>query len=529
MDKKTIKKYIYWGIFIVFVIGSILAGDPFRFIDMIIVRPIVNLLFVIFNLVHDFGLAIIILTIIVKLCMWPIMKKQLNQSKLIRKLQPELVQIKKNCKGNKQLESLQTMDLYKRYNVKPFASMLTLLIQLPIFIAIFSAIKVVATPSPQDNLMNRAYDIVAYEGSEIQKLEEKQKVYLEAWINTETPVEEKTAYDFHPQLFGTINLDVQASNVVDIVMGRKEFSWSVIFILGCTIMASVIQYWATKQQMPSGKSEKKKKFRDILREAKEGKEIDESEISTMATGSMAGMMPIMMFIIMFNLNGALAFYYFLSNVITVTQQRIVLRKVDDDIDAATDKAVLKELRGIREAEVVENKKTGTKVTRISAKDIKKKRRWKMNKDESIRFASRYLEDLLSFFGINVAVSSTVDDEVIQLSVPSTSLNSLLIGRGADNLRALQHLVSMALVAKDAELTRVNVDVANYKRQRADRIASKAEGWIAKVRKTGESMEINLNAADRRVVHKVAQDYSDIETHSEGEGRERKLIISKISE
>ena len=40
------------------------------------------------------------------------------------------------------------------------------------------------------------------------------------------------------------------------------------------------------------------------------------------------------------------------------------------------------------------------------------------------------------------------------------------------------------------------------------------------------MTIDLNAADRRVVHKVAADYSDIETHSEGEGRERKLIISK---
>ena len=83
----------------------------------------------------------------------------------------------------------------------------------------------------------------------------------------------------------------------------------------------------------------------------------------------------------------------------------------------------------------------------------------MNKDESIRFASRYLEDLLSFFGINVAVTSTIDDEVIQLSVPSTSLNSLLIGRNADNLRALQHIVSMALVSKEAEVTRVNVDVA----------------------------------------------------------------------
>lgn len=363
------KKYIYGGLFVAFVIGSIATGGPFNFIDMIIVRPIVNILFVIFNLVHDFGLAIIILTIIVKMLMWPIMKRQLNQSKLIRKLQPELTQIKKNCKGNKQLESLQTMDLYKRYNVKPMRSMLTLLIQLPIFIAIFSAIRVIATPMPTDNLMNRAYDIVAYEGSEIKNLEEKQKVYLDSLMDESVPAEEKVAYDFHPQLFGVINLDVKAS---DVLMGK--FSWSALFILVCTVAASVIQYWATKQQMPSGKSEKKKKFRDLIKDAKEGKEVDESEISTMATGSMAGMMPIMMFIIMFNLNGALAFYYFLSNIITVVQQRIVLRKVDDEIDTATDKAVLKELRGIKEAEVVENKKTGTKVTRISAKDIKKKRR-----------------------------------------------------------------------------------------------------------------------------------------------------------
>ena len=151
----------------------------------------------------------------------------------------------------------------------------------------------------------------------------------------------------------------------------------------------------------------------------------------------------------------------------------------------------------------------------------------MNKDESIRFAAKYLEDLLSFFGINVVVSSTIDEEVIQLSVPSTSLNSLLIGRNADNLRALQHIVSMALVTHGAEVTRVNVDIASYKRQRADRISEKAEGWIRKVRETGEPMTINLNAADRRVVHKLAGDYSDIETHSEGEGRDRKLIISKI--
>lgn len=365
----SVKKYIYWGLFVGFVFGSIVLGSPFNLIDFVVVRPIVNILFVIFNLVHDFGLAIIIFTVLVKLCMWPLTKRQLNQTRLMRKLQPELTQIKKNCKGNKQLESLQTMDLYKRYNVKPFASILTLIIQLPIFIAIFSAIRVIATPLPQDNLMNRAYDIVAYEGSEIRTLEEKQKVFLEDQANTEKPLEEKTAYDFHPLLFGVIRLDVKAS---DVMMGK--FSWSALFILGCAVMASVVQYFATKQQMPSGKSEKKKKFRDLINQAKEGKEIDDADISSITAGQMSMMMPLMMFFIMFNLNGALAFYYFLSNVITIVQQKVILSRVNKEIDDMTDKVVLKELRNIQEAKVVENKKTGTKITRISAKDNKKKRR-----------------------------------------------------------------------------------------------------------------------------------------------------------
>jgi spoIIIJ-associated protein len=151
----------------------------------------------------------------------------------------------------------------------------------------------------------------------------------------------------------------------------------------------------------------------------------------------------------------------------------------------------------------------------------------VNKDESINFATKFLEDVLSFFGVNVAVKSSYDEDVIELSVPSSELNAFLIGRGAETLRSLQHLVSSALIAQDAELTRVNVDVANYKKQRAERIASKAESWVKHVRETGEPYEVGLNAADRRIVHKVAGNYSDIETHSEGEGRDRRIIISRV--
>lgn len=363
-----------------FVAGSIAAGGPFNFIDIIIVRPIVNIQFMIFNLVHDFGLAIIIFAILVKICMLPLTKRQLMQTRLMRKIQPELTQIRKNCNGNKQLESIQTMDLYKRYNIKPFASILTLLIQLPIFIAVFSAIRVIATPLPADNLSNRVYEIVAYEGSEIRMLEEKQQAYLADLSNNDIPVEEKAEYDFHPSLFGVIDLTARASDVIN----PARFSWSAVFMLVISVAAAVAQYFATKQQMPSGKSEKSKKFRDLLRDAKEGKDIDDSDVSAMSTAQMGKMMPLMMFIIMINLHGALAFYYFLTNVLTIVQQKLIFAKARDEMDNNTDKAMLKELkktesgrkmRGkIKEAEVVENKKTGTKITRISAKDTKKKRR-----------------------------------------------------------------------------------------------------------------------------------------------------------
>lgn len=152
----------------------------------------------------------------------------------------------------------------------------------------------------------------------------------------------------------------------------------------------------------------------------------------------------------------------------------------------------------------------------------------MSRDESVEFARTYVADLLSFFGINVAVEASVQDDVIELSVPSTEMNSLLIGRGAETLRSLQFLVSNVLRNKDAALSRVNLDIADYKKQRADRLAEKARGWIEEVRRTGSSHVERLNAADRRIVHQVATDYSDIKTFSEGEGVERRITIIQSS-
>jgi len=152
----------------------------------------------------------------------------------------------------------------------------------------------------------------------------------------------------------------------------------------------------------------------------------------------------------------------------------------------------------------------------------------MNKEESIAFAVKYTEDLISFFGYNVSVASTVEDDVIELDVPSTAINSILIGRNAETLRSLQFLVSNVLRNKDAALQRVNIDIAGYKKQRSERIAKQAREWIEDVRRTGNSHIEYLNAADRRVVHHVASEYSDIRTFSEGEGRDRRITIAQAA-
>lgn len=152
----------------------------------------------------------------------------------------------------------------------------------------------------------------------------------------------------------------------------------------------------------------------------------------------------------------------------------------------------------------------------------------MNREESVEFAQNYISDLLSFFGVNVEVVASVEDDVIELSVPSTELNSLFIGRGAETLRSFQFLISTVLRNKNADLSRVNLDIADYKKQRAERLAEKARGWIEEVRRTGSSHVERLNAADRRVVHQVATEYPDIHTFSEGEGYDRRITISQTS-
>lgn len=151
-------------------------------------------------------------------------------------------------------------------------------------------------------------------------------------------------------------------------------------------------------------------------------------------------------------------------------------------------------------------------------------------EQSIQYAKKYLEDLLSFFGLNTEVHATnSEDEVIELQVPSSHLNGFLIGNRGETMHGLQFLTSSALKNGGFGMTRVNVDIAEYKKQRAERLSQKAEDWIKEVKESGKPMDLRpMNAADRRVVHKLADEHGLI-SESAGEGRDRHVILKPAEE
>lgn len=306
--------------------------------ETLIVQPIFNLLIGLYSVLpgNDFGIAIILFTIVIRFALWPLVVKQLHQVKAMRKLQPELAKIKKASKGNRQAESLQMLELYKKHGVKPFRSILMLLIQLPIFIALYQVIQIFT--SQRDQIEAFTYNFL------------ENVAPIRALIDNPE--------QFNENLFGVIDLTSSAITSSGLTM---------FFLFALAGLAAWTQYVISKQTAPQSTT---KRFRDVMAEAAEGKQPDQAELNAVMMSKMIKILPIMMLIIMVSLPGALALYYATSNIFAALQQAYLLRKDAREMDALADKEIKKEgkkatakarAKQAREGEV-------TKVTRIKAKD-----------------------------------------------------------------------------------------------------------------------------------------------------------------
>lgn len=274
--------------------------------ESFIVKPIFNLLVLIYGLLpgHNFGLSIILFTIIVRLLMWPLVKKQLHQAKAMREMQPELKRIKKASKGNKQQESLMLMELYKERGISPFGSIGTLVVQLIILIGLYSGLnKVVMDP--------QAFITFSYPW-----------LHNLSWLKSLG----SDIHQFDATLFGFVDLSRAAIN-----KGGGIYYPALVIVIG----SAIAQFFQSKQLMPNPKDGRG--LRAILKEAGDGKKADQSDVNAAVGRSTRYFLPIMIVLFTINIASALSLYWLVGGVVAYIQQARVLGRDELEMEALADK------------------------------------------------------------------------------------------------------------------------------------------------------------------------------------------------
>ncbi len=309
---------------------------------ILIIKPIFNLLVLIYALLpgHNFGLAIILFTILVRLLMWPVIKKQLHQAKAMRELQPELKKIKAKTKGNKQQESLMLMELYKERNINPFGSIGTLIIQFIILIGLYVGLnKVVHDPK----------QMIDFSYTALHNL---------PWLHTLAG----NIHQFDETLLGLVDLTRPALN-----QGGGIYWPAMLLVAG----SAIGQYFQSAQLMPSPKDGRG--LRAILKEANQGKNADQSEVSAAIGRQTKFLIPFMIFIFTVNLPSALSLYWFTGAIVAYLQQGYILRQDETEMESIADSPSKSEAI---EGEVISKQSVPNKKAKKSSKSKAAKKRRK---------------------------------------------------------------------------------------------------------------------------------------------------------
>jgi len=311
----------------------------------LIVQPIFNLLVLIYALLpgHNFGLAIIIFTVVIRMLMWPLVKKQLHNAKAMRALQPDLKRIKKAAAGDRQKESMLVMELYKERGVNPFSSLGIIILQLPILLGLYSGLRRIID-DPQ-NLVSFAYP----------------------WVQNLSWLKELAGdiSKFDHNLFGIVDLSRSA-------WGNGPTYWPAMVLV---LASALSQYYQSKQLMPDDKDARK--VRDIMKGAGQGQTPDSGEMNAAVSRNMRYFIPVMIFFFTVNLASALSLYWLVSGIVAIIQQRIVFNKDEEEMTGGTSgPSRLKVTTSVLEGEVIsppKKSKPTPKKSQASKKGKKRKR------------------------------------------------------------------------------------------------------------------------------------------------------------
>jgi len=246
----------------------------FSIFDYLVYQPIYNVLVFLYNIIpgHDFGIAIIVTTVLLKLALYPISRKQIESQKRLQELQPKIKEIQSRNKDNKEKQTKELLEFYKTNKANPFSGCLPLIAQLIFFIAIYQVLYNISSSNLTIE-QNMLYGFVK---------------------NPET---------INHLFFGFIDLS-------------KPY-------IPLAAIAAIVQFFQTKDLMVTKKSTEAKK--EIEKKSDEKKQPDFSEIMHK---QMLYLGPFLTLFIGMKFAAGLTLYWFISTLFSFAQQLYIKKNVN---------------------------------------------------------------------------------------------------------------------------------------------------------------------------------------------------------
>jgi len=153
-------------------------------------------------------------------------------------------------------------------------------------------------------------------------------------------------------------------------------------------------------------------------------------------------------------------------------------------------------------------------------------------DEQAEIAAEFLEGMLERMGISATVEPAFEDGTMYVDVigpePDDEDMGLLIGRYGQTLEAIQELTRVAIGQRTGLPSRVVVDIEDYRKRQIERLSTRVREIAVRVSRTGRAETLEpMNPFLRKMVHTAVAEVDGVDSSSEGEGAERRVIISRV--
>ncbi|WP_231699459.1 RNA-binding cell elongation regulator Jag/EloR [Limnochorda pilosa] len=200
------------------------------------------------------------------------------------------------------------------------------------------------------------------------------------------------------------------------------------------------------------------------------------------------------------------------------------RTVEEAVEAA-----LQEMGANREQVEVEVLEEGTRgfLGILGAREARVRVRIQVKPEEQNRKAREFLEGLLSRMKMDCGLETRFgEDQILHVNLTGSELGAL-IGRRGQTLEAIQYLVNVVANRGEADYQRILLDAEGYRDRRAEVLERLARRKARQVAETGQRVVLEpMNPWERRIVHLAVREMAEIETYSEGEEPNRRVVITK---